>query len=265
MAIGDMSMLRLQQLYASVDGIPLLRDITLDVAAGEVLALIGANGAGKSSLLRAIAGDLQCDSGEISLANRPIAEFTPAELARQLAYLPQRSELNFPFECLDVVLMGRIPHSSGFDVDTQIAHKALRAMDVGHLERRLYTHLSGGERQRIQLARVLSQVWRAEDSPQRLLILDEPCTSLDVAHTQALMRSLRDMAAGGLAIIMVLHDFTLAARYAQRVAAISCGEIAAVGSPEQVITPATMKELFHVDTNILSDPRTGRPVVCIDD
>lgn len=260
-----MDAIRVEKFNASVRGVPLLRDIELSVSSGEVLALIGPNGAGKSSLLRAIMGDLHGDTGTVSLAGSNLASYSLVDLARQRAYLPQSSELNFPFESMDVVMLGRMPHSSGRKIDKNIAYAALTKMDVSHLAHRLYTELSGGERQRIQLARVLAQVWRAQDSAHRVLILDEPCASLDVAHTRMLMRCLKSMAADGVAIVMVLHDFTLAARYCHRIAAMSCGAIVALGSPAEVITGSTMRDLFNVEATILPHPGSGYPVVCIDD
>ncbi|MEM8500341.1 MAG: heme ABC transporter ATP-binding protein [Pseudomonadota bacterium] len=260
-----MNAIQLDKFNAGVRGVPLLRDIELTVAVGEVLALIGPNGAGKSSLLKAIMGDLSGNSGRVRFAGQELSNYTVAELARQRAYLPQSSELNFPFEGLDVVMLGRMPHASGRQIDSEIAMAALEKMDVSHLAYRLYTELSGGERQRIQLARVLTQVWRAADGAHRVLILDEPCASLDVAHTRMLMRCLKSMAADGVTVVMVLHDFTLAARYCQRIAAMSCGSIVAIGSPSEVITGKTMRDLFNVDATILPHPGSGYPVVCIDD
>ncbi|MFK7733576.1 MAG: ATP-binding cassette domain-containing protein, partial [Pseudomonadales bacterium] len=158
MAVEEKPILRLQNLHASTQGVELIRNVNLDVSSGEILALIGPNGAGKSSLLKAIVGDIETDAGEVFFADRLRASYKPRELAQQLAYLPQNSELNFPFETLDVVLMGRIPHSSGASRDLQIAEQALAMVDMAHLADRLYTRLSGGERQRVQLARVLAQI-----------------------------------------------------------------------------------------------------------
>lgn len=255
----------LQGLSASSQGVELIKNVNLNIAAGELLAVIGANGAGKSSLLRAVVGDINNHAGKVYFAGRLHSDFKPRELARQLAYLPQSSELNFPFETRDVVLMGRIPHSSGAAQDWLIAEEALALVDMSHLANRLYTSLSGGERQRVQLARVLAQIWREQDGAPRVLILDEPCASLDVAHTQGLMKGLQRLASEGLAVVMVLHDFTLAARYATKVVAMNNGEIAALGTPPEVITRDRIKTLFNVDASIVAHPDTGKRVVLIDD
>lgn len=265
MGLKQTPIIRLQNLSAGSQGTTLIRDVNLDISAGDILALIGPNGAGKSSLLRAVAGDIDVYKGAVYFADRLSTSFKPRELAQHLAYLPQSSELDFPFESRDVVLMGRIPHSTGLSKDLQIANEALALVDMSHLAERLYTRLSGGERQRVHLARVLAQIWRSEDSSPRVLILDEPCASLDVAHTQALMKGLRALASEGLAVVMVLHDFTLAARYATTVAAVSKGEITAIGTPQELITTDTIKTLFDVRASIVAHPNSGRPVVLIDD
>ncbi len=265
MGVEITPILRLENLSAQVQSTELIRNVNLDISAGEIVALIGPNGAGKSSLLRAAVGDLDSFEGRVLFADRDRTLYKPRELARHLAYLPQNSELSFAFESREVVLMGRIPHSCGARKDLQIADEALAMVDMSHHAHRLYTHLSGGERQRVQLARVLAQVWRGQDATPRLLLLDEPCASLDVAHTQALMDGLRSLVSEGLAVVMVLHDFTLAARHATRVAAIHNGEIAAIGTAEQVITPRTIKTLFGVDASIVAHPKSGKTVVLVDD
>ncbi len=265
MGAGNMSILKLQHFSASAGTKPLVKNINLTLEAGEVLALIGPNGAGKSSLLRAIVGDLPCDSGELTIVGRRTSDFEPKELARHMAYLPQASELNFPFEALDVVLMGRIPHSSGNELDREIAMQALHAMDVGHLRNSLYTHLSGGEKQRVQLARIMAQLWREQDANERLLILDEPCAALDIAHAGQLMHCIRKMANNGVAIVMVLHDLAVAARNANRVAVINHGELVKLGTPSEVINRETMNDVFQVEASIIPHPNSGYPLVYVND
>ncbi|NNC99480.1 MAG: ATP-binding cassette domain-containing protein, partial [Gammaproteobacteria bacterium] len=157
----------------------LLDDISCTVSGGEILAVVGPNGAGKSTLLQTLAGDIETYEGSIDFANVSSAIKCRA---RQLAVLPQFSLLSFPFRVDEVVRLARIPHQTGNAVDEEIIAAALDAMDISCLSHRLYTELSGGEKQRVQLARVLAQVWRAEDADggQRILLLDEPTTALDL-------------------------------------------------------------------------------------
>ena len=259
------SVLSINNLHARINGHALLQQISCDVNAGEIVAIIGPNGAGKSSLLKAIAQDIPINNGTININQRAISN-TP-EQARQVAILPQFSLLNFPYTVYEVVSLARIPHSTGLTVDDEIIDETLQAMDIGHLRDRLYTRLSGGEKQRVQLARVLAQIWRAEDTEpnqQRLLLLDEPTTALDLGHQQILMKTLFEFAKQSknkVAILMVLHDINLAARYADKLLALLEGETLAYGTPKQVLTKKNLKQLFEINARIISHPDNGAPVV----
>jgi len=153
----------------------LVNDVSCELQAGKIMAIIGANGAGKSSLLKAIAGDIAY-TGNISI--KGLAE-TQKLRARQVAVLPQLSLLNFPYRVAEVVGLSRIPHNTGHVIDDKIVGDALELMDISFLTNRLYTELSGGEKQRVQLARVLAQIWDVDDAPakSRLLLLDEPTSA----------------------------------------------------------------------------------------
>ena len=183
-----MAGLDLHRVSAAPWGAPLLQDISLQLAEGRVLAVIGPNGAGKSSLLHTIAGGLAVASGELHLDGRPLAGWPERERARALALQAQHSALNFPFTVEEVVLLGRIPHDSG---------------SAERLRHRPFTQLSGGEKQRVQLARAVAQVWRREDAPCRLLLLDEPSSALDLAHQRMVLALVSRLAADGVAVVLV--------------------------------------------------------------
>ena len=136
-------------------------------------------------------------------------------------------------------------------------------MDISFLSDRLYTELSGGEKQRVQLARVFAQIWQKSDAKNgtRLLLLDEPTAALDLGHQRLLMNSIREMASQGVAVVMVLHDINLAARYADKALALLCSERLAFGSIDQVINKENIKSLFGVDTHIALHPEHNSPVV----
>lgn len=237
----------------------LLDSVSFELAAGEVMGIIGPNGAGKSTLLKALANELPYQ-GEVEidgLAQRA------SERARQFAVLPQQSLLNFPYRVSDVVHLGRIPHATGHDIDSDIVNDALALMDVSYLRDRLYTELSGGEKQRVQLARVFAQIWRAQDAGNgtRLLLLDEPTAALDLGHQRDLLNAVTLLAEQGVAVIMVLHDINLAIRYADKLLALLCSEAIAYGSTSEVATEALMEKLFGIQVTLLSHPETGKPVV----
>jgi len=241
---------------------PLLRDISFQLACGEVLAIIGPNGAGKSTLLRAICGDMPAKVDELRFFDRPARQWRPEEKARQVAVLGQSSSLDFPFTAAEVVALGRLPHSTGKAADARIVQAAMRATDVQHLSARLYTLLSGGEKQRTQLARVFAQLWyEADNPPPRLLLLDEPTAYLDLRHQHELMDAVKAFAQAGIAVLMVLHDINLAAHYADKVMAINMGECLEYGSCADVINETLLNTLFATELNTLAHPKTGRPLV----
>jgi iron complex transport system ATP-binding protein len=237
----------------------LVNSVSCHVNAGEVLAIIGPNGAGKSTLLNAIAGDISF-TGHITI--KGVADQAKLR-ARQVAVLPQLSLLSFPYRVSEVVGLARIPHHSGRQRDDEIVQEALSLMDISYLSERLYTELSGGEKQRVQLARVFAQIWQKTDAPNgtRLLLLDEPTAALDLGHQKLLMAAIRELAKHGVAIVMVLHDINLVARYADKALALLCSERLAFGSIETVITRQNMKSLFAVDVHIAQHPEHNSPVV----
>jgi len=237
----------------------LVDQVSCELNAGDILSIIGPNGAGKSTLLKAIAGDFPYE-GNIVIDG--VSEQAKLR-ARQVAVLPQLSLLNFPYRVSEVVGLGRIPHATGRQRDMVIMREALKMMDIDFLEQRLYTNLSGGEKQRVQLARVLAQIWDAEDADNgtRLLLLDEPTAALDLGHQQQLMQSIRLFADQGVAVLMVLHDINLAAYHSDQMLALLCSQRIAYGAPKTVVTTQNMKSLFGLDTQVISHPHRDTPVV----
>lgn len=255
--------LELRQVGVVLDSVERLRQVSAALLPGEIVAIVGPNGAGKTTLLRVAAGELPPSSGSVELAGRQLAHWPLQVRARHIAVLPQASSLNFPFTVAEVVALGRSPHSSGKAIDTAIVTAALAAMDMTHLRDRLYTHLSGGEKQRTQLARVMAQIWRAEDAGTRLLLLDEPTASLDLGHQQQLMQRVREFAAGGAAVLMVLHDLNLALGFADRLLALHHGGVIADGPAAEVLSAELLRHLFGASAELFLHPRTGRPVVLL--
>ena len=236
----------------------LVSQVDFDLACGEILAIIGPNGAGKSSILKAIQGELAY-SGEISL---PTLSSDPKLRARQMGVLPQQTQLNFPFTVAEVVELGRIPHATGKSKDLEFVSQALELMDISHMANRDYTSLSGGEKQRVQLARVFCQIWEPEDQKsQRILLLDEPSSALDLGHQHHLMRAIRHFSDQNVAIIVVMHDINLAARYADKMLAMLCSEQIAIGRPEEVVNQPTMEKLFGLEVEVLNSQLNKHPIL----
>ena len=242
----------------------LFEDINFELQAGEILAIIGPNGAGKTSLLKTLAGDLKIKQGEILYDKQKLSQWTSAKRAQQLAILPQLSSLNFSYTVEEVVGLGRTPHSTGKQCDEKIVQSILQQLDIFHLRKSLYTFLSGGEKQRSQLARVMAQISVPEgsiSSKARYLFLDESTASLDLGHQQQLMQVIQAFAQQGVAIVMVMHDINLAARYVDKLLAMYDGKVLAYGSAQEVVTENLMKTLYQVDVKVIAHPETGKPVI----
>lgn len=237
-----------------LDGRRVLDDVSLDVRRGEVLALVGPNGAGKSTLLSVLSGERAPTAGRVAFDDGELTAFSTRELARRRAVLTQDNSLSFPFRVLDVIRMGRAPWTRTADIaeDVRVVTAAAERADVGHLANRRFTELSGGERARVSLARVLAQA-----TP--FVFLDEPTAALDLRHQEDVLRIARDLARSGHAVVIVVHDLSLAGAVADRVALMSAGRILSVGAPGEVITEAAIGEVYGLEVRIVEVD--GRPVV----
>ena len=252
-------MLKLESIDFSVDQTPILRNVSLQLEAGKVMAVLGPNGAGKSSLLKVASGELKPSAGAVYFNDQSVQQIPAREKALHMSVLLQHSSLTFPFASQDVVALGRTPHETGQQLDAEIVELALRATDAWYLREQFYTNLSGGEKQRVQMARVLAQVWQQGDERMRLAILDEPTSALDYAHQKMVAQLLKQRAAEGCAILTALHDLNLAAECADVIVLMCCGEIRALGAPDDVLQESLLKEVFQVDFHRVTHPQTGRP------
>ncbi len=236
-----------------------LQDLDVALLGGEVLGVLGPNGAGKSTLLAALCGELAPDAGGVGLDERPLAEWPGPERARRLAVLPQSSSLSFAFRVEDVVGMGRLPHASGRHRDADIVERALRAADAWHLFGHNYLALSGGERQRVHLARVLAQLWPGGEG--QVLLLDEPTSMLDPLHQHTTLQAVRDFATRGAAVLVILHDLNLAARYCDRLLLLHEGKPHALGPVDEVLRAEPLREVFGLDVLVQRHPERDHPLI----
>ncbi|WP_408648865.1 heme ABC transporter ATP-binding protein [Streptomyces poriticola] len=245
-----------ESLQVRLDGRPVLDGVDTAVRAGEVLALVGPNGAGKSTLLGALAADLPPAAGVVRVHGRPAPEWSAPELALRRAVLPQSAALSFPFRVEEVVRMGRAPWAGtpAEDEDDPAVDEAMARTEVTGFAGRPFSALSGGERARVALARVLAQ--RAP-----LLLLDEPTAALDLRHQELVLRLCRERARAGDAVVVVLHDLGLAAAYADRVAVLRAGRVAADGPPREVFSDHLLTEVYDQPVEVLPHPRTGAALV----
>jgi iron complex transport system ATP-binding protein len=252
-------MLRAENLAVQRGPCTVLADINLELRPGEVLGVLGPNGAGKSTLLGALCGELQPSHGAVWLDQRRLQDWPGSERAQRLAVLPQTSTLNFAFRVEEVVGMGRLPHASGRVRDAQIIEQALEAADALHLAGRSYLALSGGERQRVHLARVLAQLWPGGEG--QMLLLDEPTSMLDPLHQHTTLQATRAFVEQGAAVLVILHDLNLAARYCDRLLLLDRGRPHALGSPEQVLRAEPLQAVFGLEVLIQKHPERGHPLI----
>jgi iron complex transport system ATP-binding protein len=241
-------------LGVDLDGVTVLEGVTLDVVAGEVLVIVGPNGAGKSTLLGVLSGELRATRGVVTVAGREVGGIRHGELARLRSVLTQENLMSFPFRVAEVVAMGRAPWARTLEGrnDIPAVAQAMDAADVAHLAGRRYTALSGGEKARVSLARVLAQA-----TP--VIFLDEPTASLDLRHQEDVMRVARRMADDGRAVVVVLHDLTLAGAYADRLALVSAGHLDAIGAPADVLTEERVERVYGLPVEL--HVAGGKPIV----
>lgn len=237
-------MISVKELSVSLNGRRVVEDMTFTLAAGEFAALTGPNGAGKSTALKALAGVAAADVGRIEIGGLPAASMATLARARRLAWLPQARPVAWNLRVEDVVSLGRFAEApAAYDrlgADGRAAvDGALEKADAAHLAGRAFQALSGGEQARVHLARLLA-------SPAPCLLLDEPCAALDIGHQLSLMETLAAEAAAGRAVLVVLHDLELAARYCRRVMVMEAGRLVADGTPDEALSGEVLGRVFGV-------------------
>ncbi|HTO06574.1 MAG TPA: ABC transporter ATP-binding protein [Myxococcota bacterium] len=238
---------------------PVLRGVDVALQPGQLVVVVGPNGAGKTTLVRVLSGVLRSDSGEVALDGEPLAGRSRREIARRLAVVPQESAVPFPFSVREMVALGRAPFLGAFGresaEDVARVEAALAALELEKLAERAYPTLSGGEKRRVLLARALAQgvdAW----------LLDEPTASMDLGHGlfcfEWLAAWLRASAARG--VLLVTHELSLAARFADELVLLVGGAVAARGAPADVLTPERIAAVYGVEARVERD-EAGRLVV----
>lgn len=242
-----------------VDRKTLVDSVDFSVEPGQVHALIGPNGAGKSTLLAVLAGDRTPSEGTVLLGDVPLADISLDERSRLRSVLTQEHEVAFGFTAREIVELGRRPWigKSTASEDAQKITWAMLSTDVVEKAMQRVPTLSGGERARVALARILAQ-------DTDVVLLDEPTAALDLGHQEDVLTLVRDLAHNAerpKAVVVVLHDLNLAAAYADTISLLAEGRLAASGTPQEVLTADRISSTYHKDVEIISNPRTGAPIV----
>jgi iron complex transport system ATP-binding protein len=254
---GTTAALSFEEISVEIGGREILRDVSLDLPRGEILALAGCNGAGKTTLLRIASRVLRPSAGRVRVRGRAVESLSRRALAREIAVVPQDVQVAFPFRAGEVVLMGRSPHLGAFGyesaTDVERAREAMAQVGIEDLADRSMLELSGGERQLVLIARALAQ------DPE-VLLLDEPTAHLDLRHRIRVLALVRAFAAGGRSALVVSHDLSLAARSCDCLALLARGGLLAAGPPGAVLNPENLRAAFGIAADVLTAP-DGAPLV----
>ncbi|MCP1311668.1 ABC transporter ATP-binding protein [Paenibacillus tyrfis] len=238
----------------------IVQNLNISIPSGQITALVGANGSGKSTILKAMARMMKPKQGSVFLDGKSIHQQSTKEVAKQLAILPQNPTAPDGLTVSELVTYGRFPHQKGFGSltkeDREIVRWSIAMTGMEEFHDRPVDQLSGGQRQRAWIAMALAQ-------GTDILFLDEPTTFLDMAHQLEVLKLLEKLnLEERRTIVMVVHDLNHATRYAHHMVAIKRGTVAAVGSPVEVMTPEMLQNVFGIEADIVPDPRTGVPL-CI--
>jgi iron complex transport system ATP-binding protein len=249
-------------LTCAYDARPVFHHLSLDVYPGEVLALIGPNGVGKSTLLRAMARLLKPTHGKVLLAGRNLWQISSRDVARKLAFAGQSVGESWPATVEQVVALGRSPHRGWLlplnKLDREVIDRAIHLTGLEALRERVVTELSGGEQQRVILARILAQ-------EPKVLLLDEPTSHLDLKYQTSILGLMRKLARQeGITVVLSLHDLNLAALYADRLALLCEGQVAVVGTPAVVLTAENLARAYGVTVFVTQHPVYHTPMIMPD-
>jgi len=255
-----MKSIETKNLDIAYDDTLIVRELNMQIPEGKITSIIGANGCGKSTILKAVGRILKPKKGVVHLSGQDISKLPTKEIAKKMAILPQTPTAPSGLTVGELVAYGRFPHQKGFgnltEEDKRIVKWALTATKLSEFERREVDALSGGQRQRVWIAMALAQ-------QTDLILLDEPTTYLDLAHQLEVLKLLYELNRNQkCTIVMVLHDLNLAARFSDYIIAIQKGAIIKHGTPEEVMTPEVLRKTFNINADIVIEPRSNRPV-CI--
>jgi iron complex transport system ATP-binding protein len=249
-------MINVQQVSYTIEKKNLVQNVSFKVLPGEFTVIMGPNGAGKSTLLKMMSAALKPSSGEILWKGKKITDYPLDELAKQRAVLSQHYDISFPLTAKEIVMMGRYPY---FKADPHAADHAMvdfqiERLSVSALGDRNYQSLSGGEAQKIQMCRVLSQLGSAEAGNEKLLLLDEPVSHVDIKYQHQLLALAKETSQQNVAVVAVLHDINLALKYADTIHFMKNAKLIKTLEKNETLEAGLLKEVFDISAAVYPLP-----------
>ena len=256
------NLLEIKSIFFKIKDKVILDDISLHVESGDMVSIIGPNGSGKTTMLKAISNEISITNGEINFINKNILDWDLNDFANKKAVLSQSNNLVFPFSVIDIVKMGRFPlKNKGNQIEeNNLCKKILNIFDLDDYVNQNYITLSGGEKQRVQLARVIAQIW-SDDYSKKILILDEPTSYLDIKHQHLLFQFLKELNKKGLTIIMVLHDLNHALLNSNKIVVLKDSKLISFGETNNIITEELIKNVFEIDLKLINYKGNNKRII----
>ncbi|WP_413364687.1 adenosylcobinamide amidohydrolase [Lysinibacillus sp. 3P01SB] len=253
-------MLKVEHISGGYNHVPVVQDVSFNVGKGKVLGILGPNGSGKSTLLKLISGIIEPTAGSVSIDEKPLKSFSPKELAKKMAVLPQLHANAFSNSVYDTVSLGRYPHQKGFfsawsKIDEQAVERAMGQTGVTQYRETMMEFLSGGEQQRVFIAQALAQC-------SQVLLLDEPTNHLDISHQKQLLDMIRKEATeSGLTVVSIFHDINLASLYCDSLLLMEKGKVKAYGDPHEVVLQEQIAEVYGAEVSTYAHPEIPKPQI----
>lgn len=253
------NILSIKELNFQVDGKHILKNINLELKKGEIVGLIGPNGAGKSTLLKCLNGINKYD-GKIKIKGKCIKEYSDKMLAQNISLMNQDTNIQFPFKCKEIVLMGRYPYIKNGRVltskDKNIANKYIDYMNINHLLKKKINDLSGGERQRVLFSKILTQ-------ETDIVLLDEPTSNLDIKYQEDIFKFMKKLIKEGKLVITTVHDLRIAMKYCTRLILLKDGEVISSGNCSQVMTEENLFKAYDIEVVVYRNHLTDNLEFCM--